>query len=306
MEREGKGLGVRGWGRGLVVVAMLLAPSAHAGNLGFKLELEVPVLDGALTGSQNFFYLSYPLWNGLPDVADEGHAPFRSPCASLAVDGAFEFTPDGVITLADVLCDTWTLIPTLTGSELASVQYIEPSDCSWVATILSIAPAWGVVLGGAMGVELETIRDSGLLLQITQSRPGVNRPVLVGSHDPSYAGYEFADPATCPRTILSPHYHSLYQSSTEIFCGLEGVDWLDRDADGNPDTCDGGIWDGSTLFSLQHYRNEPGDIGFRATVINAFGPSVFVVNPIALRPGHGYLLQVEPTSAPRTFIQPHF
>ncbi|MEM7249557.1 MAG: hypothetical protein AAF533_29890, partial [Acidobacteriota bacterium] len=259
-------------------------------------------------GSQNFFFLAYPLWNGLPDVGTEApRGPGEVPCASLAVGGA-EFVPDGIITLADVLCDTWTMLPELTGTELASVQYVDPTDCSWQALALSRTPFFGASFGGALGVELASIREQGLLLQFTQSVAGVNRPVIVGSHDPSYIGRELSDAVTCGRAIINPHYHSLYESTTEIFCGLEGVDWLDVDVDGNPDDCEGGVYGGSgEQYALQTYVNRPGDFGFRAAVLSDFlGFIVLPSAPIPLQPGHAYLLSMGRAASPQTFIQPHY
>ncbi|MEM7245072.1 MAG: hypothetical protein AAF533_06990 [Acidobacteriota bacterium] len=291
----------------LVGGVYLTSGEAHASNMGFKLNYEIPVLDGALTGSQNFAYLAYPYFNGMGDVGTETPiAPGGDdvPCASMTGT----FTPDGVITLADAICDTWTLLPTLTGSELASVQYIDVSDCSFVALALNVSPFFGASFGGATGVELTTIRDIGVLFQLTQSAPGMNTPVIVGSHDPSYTGYVFQDPAVCAQTILSPVYHGIAQTTTEIFCGIEGTDWVDMDLDGVPDTCDGGIWDGATFFSIQTYSNDAGGfIGFQAATIREFFMTILLPSdPLPLQPGSGYLLSLEPGSMPNDWVQAHF
>jgi uncharacterized protein (TIGR00255 family) len=51
-------------------------------------------------------------------------------------------------------------------------------------------------------------------------------------------------------------YDTLYTTITELFCGLEGVDWEPQDGNGLPDDCAVGLWNEIDTFSLQTFFNE--------------------------------------------------
>jgi hypothetical protein len=278
---------------------------AHASNMGFKLNKSFNYVEGP---NQNFYYVSFPYFNGLGDVANES-APFGQPVCQ-SQDPA-TFVPDGVITLGDALCDLWVDLPTLPAgarAQLMSAQIIRDTDCGFVGQILQ-KNAFGTSFVGTGGVQLEPVRTSGLQIQVTQNSATSNDAVIVGSHDPdpSVASISFTRGDVCNRKIINVLYHTMYRNAYEIFCGLETIDWVDADMNGNPDTCTGGIWDGRTLMSIQKYDNSVGAFGFIGSIVNFFfGMATFPGQNIPLVPGEAYLVGWAPDATPNPLTQPHF
>lgn len=120
---------------------------------------------------------------------------------------------------------------------------------------------------------------------------------LEGACDPTWAGDPLVDlsPTLGLRHARMP-FRTEHDTADEVLCGTEGVDWRDDDADGRPDTCPGGIFDGATtigvgkvvegtsMASRQHVRR---------TVVLVPGLGLdFLGDDFAIAPGQGIVIQV--------------
>ncbi|MEM7245046.1 MAG: hypothetical protein AAF533_06860 [Acidobacteriota bacterium] len=282
-----------------IVVACSLSVAAAAQPVSVDLELTAEV-EGP---SRNFHFIGLPLIPDLEDVGDERGFP-HPPCRSLDPAG---FEGDGVITLGDLVCTLWSDLPTLpdpTGGEYFSVQVINEDDCSFTAQVLARS-VLGTVFVAASGQVLEPPVDYGFLAQVTQATPSRNAVTLFGDHDPSYPGRSFPDAEDCGRSLISIPYDSLYRSSHDIFCGVEGVDWDDGDGDGNPDSCEVGIYPDDPAagpYVLMVYRSDSA-LWEVAVVTRWNGILLFPTPPLELRRGEAYLLQWS-TGRPNDLVVP--
>lgn len=305
----------------------LAAPSAEASNMGFKLERSFDLTRDAGTGRAylNLYLLSYPLFNGLADVADGAFAGGNK-CVG---DVGGPTVGDGFIDSNDAICDHWV---SRTGSFV--FQKFNRDTCAFQARTATLG-GFGIQFTGTFSylpsadtnnlIANATGREIGYEVLVSSSSATVsptNRAVVVGSHDPSFTGRAIISASGCARNaahldIQNLPYHTMYQRANEILCGLEGVDWVDvANPIGDPDTCPNGTvaanagipFDGVHTLAVQTYDNE---------VAHGYVPRTVTINPItrlvsftgnnfALRPGDAYLLVINPDHVPTTFLSPHF
>lgn len=290
----------------------LTAGSAHASNMGFKLERSFPVVRenpaDNTTSFTNLYLLSFPLFNGLGDVADGNHGP-PSNCVG---DAGGPTMGDGVVNTVDVICDLFTDRAT-NGNSFAVARFNR--DFCLVETQSASKGLFGLNFSP---VAYPLDREAGLMITVgaTVVPPPQNRAVIVGSHDPSYAGRQVRQPVPdcTPRLdVINLPYHTMYTRANEILCGLEGLDWVDTaPADGNPDTCDRAIFDGVHAISVGTFDNVnddagPGDNSIRYRIVTVILGQVRFQGPnFDLAPGEAYILSINPGQVTKTFITPHF
>jgi hypothetical protein len=297
-----------GAARGALIVAAtscLAAGSAQAGNLGFKLERSFAVIredpSNPATSFQNIYLLSFPLLNGLPDVG-----------TSAAPGDKCEAGPDGIVDSTDAICDLFT--DRMTRGNSFSIHRFNRDRCmfeSHFCAVGSNGPTFG-------GPPFPLERDAGHWITVngTAVPPAQNRTVIVGSHDPSYSGRQIRQPSPdcVPRNdIVNLPYHTMYQRADEILCGLEGVDWVDANSDGNPDTCQNGIDDGTHTIAVCTFDNVNDDSVLTMdnsftcrTVGYSFGSYRLAGPNFKLIPGEAYLVSISPNHVTTSFLPPHF
>ena len=300
----------------------MTAVPAEASNMGFKLERSFSVVrrtpNVPTSSFKDFYFLSFPLFNGLGDV---GNTSVPSPGNKCVGDAGSTAVPDGIIDTTDALCDLWT---DRTGS--MSISRFDRDTCQY-------APA-GVTKGiitSWSGVPFVLERDAGFQITVNSTLPNVipvNRAVIVGSHDPSYTGRTIRYPAsgcTPSNDIINLPYHTMYQKASEVLCGLEGVDWVDVAAPlGSPDTCfftdpvvpanshATGIFDNVHAITVLTFDNIPDANGTddsfipRKVTRDFRGNLQFVGPDFALTPGDAYIVSISPGHVPTTFLSPHF
>jgi hypothetical protein len=303
-------------------VYLSAAAPAQASNMGFKLEREF----APVNGFANLFYVSFPLFNGLGDVADTSH-PTGSKCVG---DTGGPAAGDTVINADDAICDLWTDRQ----GQLTFARY-DIATCSFLTRSAIFNPAFGVTFTGTWTDPIP--RDEAFQVQQTFPGSGVqNAAVIVGSHDPSYTGRLLAPNAACRAdlqlALINLPYHTMYQNAIEVLCGLKGVDWLDADGDGvpewididgdtTPDPCPNGIYDQGHPIAVQWFDNVDDNSGpgggdtDNQTIVCSIRPSAFPGQPpifpdgtgcYDLIPGEGYIVQMNQAHAGTTFLSPHF
>ena len=100
----------------------------------------------------------------------------------------------------------------------------------------------------------------------------------------------------------------MYTRSFEILCGLEGVDWVDANADGRPDTCTRGIFDGTRAMTVSRFDNTEligAAVSHTVTLVPVVGLR-FTGTPYDLVPGDAYTAQLTSGHVPTTWLSPHF
>jgi hypothetical protein len=286
----------------------MTAGSAQASNMGFKLERNFAVVPTF----QNIHMVSFPLFNGMGDVADSS---FPGPTSKCVGDAGGPVAGDGIVNSTDAICELYT-----DRTVRSSFNFARFNRDTCLFEVNGAANGFsGLTFGGTI-FALE--RDAGQFITVASpvAPPPQNRAVIVGSHDPSYTGRQIRVPASncIPRIdIINLVYHSMYKRANEPLCGLEGIDWQDLNADGNPDTCTAGIFDGLAghLIALQTFDNIP-DSSVE-TVDNQFTPRTvtrsgltgqlqFGGSNFALTPGDAYIVAIPPAHVTTTFVSPHF
>jgi hypothetical protein len=294
----------------------LAGQPAEASNMGFKLERSLDLIrDVNNRPHGNLYYVSFPLFNGLGDVANSAPTP-NNKCVG---DPTGPPAGDNVINADDAICDLWT-----SRQGDMAFTYIDRDTCSKRSrTATNQGAIIGIRFSGAYTDVLT--RDVGYAVNIGSAGSTTlspqNRAVIVGSHDPSYAGRQILFAPGCGPTanredLLNLPYHTMYQFADEILCGLENVDWVDANGDGKPDTCDparGAIFDGQTGqfhgLSVTTFDNDANTFVSRVVTRNALLPPpglVFTNTNFDLRPGDAYLLNLSRQHVPTTFLSPHF
>lgn len=305
----------------------LAGSPAEASNMGFKLERSLSLVrDAGNKPLLNIYLVSFPLYNGLGDVANTADASTNK-CVLDVGPPAGPATGDGVIDSNDAICDLWT-----SRKGTFAFNWFNRDTCKYLGSVASQSQLGGINFGGNPFV-LPAEPDNGF--QVVVSVPPnsmlnpVNQGVIVGSHDPTFVGRTIRPPAggtsgCSPKLdLIEFPYHSMYQKADEVLCGLEGVDWM-RDGMGKPNKCfdtvnnkPTGIFDGQHALSIQSFDNVPDGLGkdngylFR-TVVDP--PPVGTINPplsfggsdYDLRPGDAYLLSLDPNHVPTTWLSPHF
>jgi hypothetical protein len=286
---------------------------AEASNMGFKLERSFNTIDGF----KGLYYVSFPLFNGLGDVADTTmpgpNGPNGGVCDTSVRGG------DGIINAHDALCDMWQ---SRTGN-MSMVRFDEEA-CTFQPETLEYVQFLNTVVSTNTWTD-PLIRDEGFQVNVPFSAtdgPLDNRAVIVGSHDPSYAGKAVQLPISgcSPNvSIINLPYHTMYQSSVELLCGLKDVDWFDADSNGEPDTCPNGVFDefdgaaGGALISVVTFDNVNDANGTDNTFVNQsveyvtfLGGNVFTGSEYDLTPGDAYVVRLTPNHRPTVFLSPHF
>lgn len=280
----------------------------QASNMGFKLEREFRTIQGY----PGLYYVSFPLFNGLGDVADTRNA---NPCAAGG---------DGVINADDAICDMWDVAGGANRKGPFSMSRFDSDSCSFQTRTCNTIFGNVSCVGGWTGA---LPRDEGFQVNapfVTANGAVSNRAVIVGSDDPSYTGRTLRIPASNCRpnyAVLNLPYHTMYQNALEVLCGLENVDW-ERRTDGcpgpmgNPESaraCPNGIFDGAAQISVNWFKNDgdlsAGDNTFLSCIANVvFGNVNFPAGCTCydLRPGDAYLVVLTPLHTPTTFLSPHF
>jgi len=268
----------------------LCTGTAEASNMGFKLERSFSYT----TGARNLYLVSFPLFNGLGDVSD----------------GAGCAAGDGIVNANDALCDLATDRDSSAGGALMTIQRLNESSCLFEGrTILKVGANFSFIGGFTDELTTPTNREVGYFINVNKNPadPDLeNRAVIVGSHDPSWAGKMVS--RACPFTILNLPYHTMYRSANEILCGLKGVDWNPSDPgnpDSDPDTCDAGLYDPVSGVSVttQTFDNASGYAGRSA--FNAGGVR-FIGTNFDLTPGDAYLFNMNTGYQDRLWLPPHF
>jgi len=317
----------------------LAAQPAQASNMGFKLERDFDMKTSAAPGNpvlRNIYWVSYPLFNGLGDVAD---AVAINPATGEVYKNVCVGDPtgppgpagDGNIDALDAVCDIWTGRNDASGGSI-TFSYYDSATCS-IGSIGAFRqfgqPDFGVSRQTNFppaGTDLWT--PIGYQVNITTRNISLglphNRSVIVGSHDPAHPGHTLHYSSTCGTAaaradLISMPYHSMYEGSDEILCGLEGVAWVDTTpADGIPDTCNGGIFDdqlGTThSIQVQTFMNTdpalPGGVSGIVSQAAARRPvvgfSLAPPTPFNLVPGEAYLVVMSRDHIDTIFRSPHF
>jgi hypothetical protein len=298
---------------------------AAASNMGFKLERDFAAY-GPPAQSRTFlgqYYVSFPLFNGLADIANSDTSVIGNPC-DLTGRAA-----DMTINADDALCDMWT-----SRQGQMSMTRFTLSTCQFQSRTLVNDPLFGIVAAGAFTLALQ---DSGTEIDADAYAINVpfdptlgtvsNRAVIVGSHDPSYAGQTLALP-TCAGPwvpFINLPYHTMYREVDEVLCGLRGVDWNLDVGTGAPDQCDNGIFanppgapgdipgTGSGVqISLFTYDNNPDNNGTdnsfvsRNVIMDPLFGLTFGGRTFDLTPGDGYVVALTPGHSPTLWLSPHF
>jgi hypothetical protein len=277
----------------------LSAGTAEASNMGFKLERSF----SWTMGQKNLYLVSFPLFNGLGDVSD------NNTCSG----------SDGIINASDALCDLATDRDLATAPQpLMVFQRLNESTCIFEGrTLLKVGPATYSFVGSFQS-ELTSPenREVGFIINVnaksTDPAPE-NRAVIVGSHDPSWAGKMIT--RVCPKSYLNLPYHTMYRTADEILCGLAGFDWVDEVNNGSgdptpdtqPDTCPNGLFDPGTGLPVVAQTFD----GTRFVGRTVFGPPgagtpQAVGNNFDLTPGDAYLFNMPVGYPGRLWLPPHF
>jgi hypothetical protein len=288
--------------------------------MGFKLERAFTVQPNL----RNFYFVSFPLFNGLSDIADDRIPTPGNPCVG-APNG------DGIVNATDAICDLWTSSGDSMGEAGFSIQKYDTSTCLFTARSAVKLPTgpdnWFYTGAFQDDITIGINREIGYLINVRKGPMDPdgsieNRAVIVGSHDPSFAGHTVSS-ANCNTDILSLSYHTMYRSVAEILCGLEGVDWVPHETDGfpadplDPSThlCPNGIFDPGGGVGLgttvQTFDNDPGSasanlyVAFTAVSLGPGGIR-FIGTNYNLQPGEAYLVSIATGVADRVFNSPHF
>lgn len=315
----------------------LTAQSAQASNMGFKLERNFDYLRTSAAGNRplpNIYWMSFPLFNGLGDVADGvtlnpvTNQPYKNVCVGDS-NGPPGPAGDGNIDALDAVCDMWTDRNNPSGGGFA-FSYYNNVTCSvgaiaaarrfnlpdFLQSIQQNFPPAGTDLWTDRGYQIAISHD-----QNPAAGDPRNRAVIVGSHDPSFTGRTISFSRTCGTAaarvdLVSVWYHTMYRNSAEILCGLEGVAWTDGNGDTIPDTCTGGIFDDQLgpqhSISVSTVKNDDPAVGGIAGVVpqaarrTALGFTLVPPTPFDLKPGEGYLLAIGAQHVDTVLRIPHF
>jgi hypothetical protein len=291
----------------------LSAGTASASNMGFKLERSFPVVreDPAVpaTAFLNLYLNSFSLFNGLGDVGNTA-----APGNKCVGDAGSSAVPDGIIDSTDGLCDFWTDRGINGGFAFSRFNRDTCRFESQTASRTGLGITWG-------GTPFALERDAGIWITVSSSATPApqNRAVEVGSHDPSFPGRQIRQPVPdCgPRLdVVAVPYHMMYRTAQELLCGLEGVDWVDTTpADGNPDTCTAGIYDGTHAIAVGTFDNVNDDstltldnqFAFRSvTFVPLTGRNSFSGPNYLLTPGDAYIVSISAAHRTTTLLPPHF
>jgi len=277
--------------------ALPAPPAEPKSNMGFRLLTYLDPTEGFC----NHYLVAVPLFFGLGDEADSSLA---DPCSTT--------TGDGTLNADDVLCSWWT---SRDGGMVVS-RWDEPTQSWQSRTAWRDAATGDVHFAGAWTAPLVPGEAYAADVSAPDGSSLSNPVVIVGSHDPSTTGQPLSVPPGESRwtVLLNLPYHTMYWHLDEILCGLRDVDWVDGDADGWPDTCDGGIFDSLTgsRVLVGTFDDDPASptadsyVWLSVRTDPATGLLVFEGVNDELVPGRAYLATAEAPHGGRTFLSPHF
>lgn len=306
---------------------------AEASNMGFKLERSLDLVRRSAAPNaplQNVYWVSQPLFNGLGDVAD---TLFSGTNKCVETGGAT--AGDGIVNIDDMICDMWTARSTPAQAGTFTASYINRDTCTPVSRIATVQLGAIRFTGTAFPLQAEIGYQVLVTVPSGATYSPQNRAVIVGSHDPSFAGRQIVAAPTCPTgtpnccgaaaprlDLINLPYHTMFQNSDEILCGLEGVDWTDGNADGRPDRCwndtngDGrfdtgetttGVFDGRVAMTVSYFDNtEAVNAPVSRTATIQLNQLRFTGTKYNLVPGDAYLLTLSKTHTPTTWLSPHY
>lgn len=346
----------------------LAAAPASASNMGFKLERQFKLEKDDLGRLyQNLYFVSFPLFNGLdPNLANTMPSPATAnKCVNDPGPPDGPSVGDDFLNADDALCDMWT-----SRDGNMSIQHWIPSDavglpltglgCSF-ETRTAERTSFGIAFtGGFTGHDLsvpaqpiaakdwrtDEYRGVGYVVNVGDRRGTaaplhLNNAVIVGSHDPSFAGRTITAPCRPASEFLNVPYHTMYRTAAEILCGLgpPNGDWEDLlnnqsgnpGPDGEPDECPGagspgpgGVFDETAprgyLISIRTFDNVkdgslppgggtiPTDNTFMSLSanLNSFGTLRITGSNFNLIPGEAYRLDIPQTHTSTLWRSPHF
>jgi hypothetical protein len=278
-------------------ISLLAASTAFSADMTFRLERSFDVARSPDTGHAfaNIYYLSLPLVTGLPDVADTGSAG-TDKCV-----GTGAAAPDGIFNADDLLCHFWT---SRTGGMDIST-WDEAADV-WLTRSAFVDDASGaIVFAGTWTTPIDTHHGFRITVWAPDPLSPVNPVRIVGWHDPSWTGEPIT--AGAKVSLLFFPYHALYQRADEVFCGLEGIDWVDVDPPiGEPDSCTMGVFDGSHPMIVFAYDDVAHAYLARSVELDESGALVFTGDDFDLRPGDSYPLTIDSAHDATLWLVPHF
>jgi hypothetical protein len=200
------------------------------------------------------YYLSLPDYPLLDDVADSDPPMWTANGVCLGPGRG-----DGIINADDLLCTIFGSGTPMTGRGLLAFFRFDRTACGYdtrylyfeyIFEELTSAGSWTAPLDPRDGiwvtVPFDVAADNVVTLRgwCDADAP----PVVIG---PPPSGCRPVLP------ILQVPWITPYRQADEILCGLEGVDWVDGDGDGDPDTCPNGIFDGTTPITVVSFDNDP-------------------------------------------------
>lgn len=277
---------------------------------------------------QNIYGVSLPHLPTLPDAANTGTA-LSNKCVG---DPDGPPAGDGIFNADDLICYWWTARSDRATAGTFTLQRPRTDRCAFEFRAATVALGEIRFAGTPYPIE----PGMGLQVRIT-TLPGSpdsprNRARFEGNHDPAFPGRVIAATPTCAPgqavdccgrnvrrfDLVSVPYHSVFTSSFELLCGLDGVDWQDADADGLPDACwddldgDGqhdagepptGLFDGRVAMSVGYHDNrETINAPVYHYVTFALGRMRFGGVRFDLRPGEAYLVDMSRTHSPTIFL----
>lgn len=249
-------------------------------------------------------------WPEIPAIPDVGGIAFPADRRYCAGDAGFPATGDGGIDSTDVLCMLWGRGDPARRVGAIQIEWFESTETGTLSHGHVVYTSFGRTefLGNPFRI---TGRES---YRITSSLDPAadNGAVLAGACDPSWSGDLIAMPAGRTWTLkwLPVRYGGLVDHADEVLCGIEGVDWNDLDADGKPDTCTGGLFDGSTCLSVLLYdykttsSNETDGSRVGRTVMLTDRGIAFVGTDFAIEDGDGVEVQLYEGQQPRMWRNP--
>ena len=257
------------------------------------------------TSWQNIYLFSWPEIPNIADVADAG--AFGDRCVA---------GPDGVVDSTDALCLLWNSAPHRTGDSMGLGRF-NRSTCLFEMQIV----IYGGIGTAFSGTSFALDRVEGYWVGVNASRvpPPTRSVILAGWSDRSWPGDAIALPSPmCRPALMLLHlpFDMMYRTADEFLCGLNGVDWVDANGDGNPDTCSRGIFDGFTPISVETFDNDPsaaptGDLRSnnwpvaRSVLMTDLGLQ-FLGPDFAVGPGDAVLVQIRDEHVQTLFSPPRF
>ena len=259
----------------------------------------------------NIYLVSWPEIPNIPDIGNNGASGGPKGCVG---EPGGPTAGDGIIDSVDAVCVIWTTDPLRTNGALVLSRF-DTGTCQFHGTQVSRATIGGVAWGSLF---FPIVPHEGYYLTISsrESVAPVFTPTLRGWRDAGWRGDSVIAQLSCEPSlrILQVPYDTLATTVDEILCGEEGIDWQDVNADGKPDTCPNGLFDGTTPISIGSVDNDPtlaptgnqlSDNAFIYRSVLLTGLELSFLGPrIAVVPGDAFLLVLRDSQQPTSWIDP--